>query len=134
MKTFLFIAAMVLTTESFSQDRWNVQLNSEVLLSANEEDTTLNVIPLKDLKKGSLIVTYVPAKAENERKRRLMIFDDKDQEIYTKEAHSISIPASSLKKWKLNTRYIKVYTTPLLDEERANVRLRRVHLPTINFK
>ena len=134
MKTFLFIAAMVLTTEGFSQDRWNVQLNSEVLLSANEEDTTLNVIPLKDLKKGSLIVTYVPAKAENERKRRLMIFDDKDQEIYTKEAHSISIPASSLKKWKLNTPYIKVYTIPVLGEEGANVRLRRVHLATINFK
>ena len=134
MKTFLFIAAMVLTTESFSQDRWNVQLNSEVLLSANEEDTTLNVIPLKDLKKGSLIVTYVPAKAENERKRRLMIFDDKDQEIYTKEAHSISIPASSLKKWKLNTPYVKVYTIPVLGEEGANVRLRRVHLATINFK
>ena len=101
---------------------------------ANEEDTLKNRVSVDDLKKGSLIVTYHPGKVDNERKRRIMIYDVNDQELYTKEAHSVSVPVASIKKWRLNTQQIKVYTMPVLGEEGANVRLRRVHLATIHLK
>lgn len=132
MKTIIFLIAIAaLSFNSQAQDRWTVQVNSKTLLTANDEDTVKNIVTADDLKKGSLIVTYHPGKVENERKRRLMIFDVADQELYSKEAHSISVPVASLKKWRLASPRIKVYTIPILGEEGANVRLRRVHLATI---
>ncbi len=111
-----------------------MQLNSKVLLMAKAEDTTANIIAMKDLKKGSLIVTYVPGKVQNERKRRLMVYDNNDNELYSKEAFSIAIPVASLKKWKMASPQIKIYTLPVLGEAGATMRLRRVHLCTINFE
>lgn len=126
------IACAGLTAKA--QDRWTVQLNSKTLLMANGEDTLKNRVSVDDLKKGSLIVTYHPGKVDNERKRRIMVVDINDQELYTKEAHSISVPVANLKKWRFNSPQIKVYTIPVLGEEGANVRLRRVHLATINLE
>ncbi len=135
MKTmFLFITTFLFSLYSVAQEHWSVQLNSKTLLTANTEDTVTNVVSVNDLKKGSLIVTYNPGKAENERKRRLAIYGDNDNELYSKEAFTISIPTSTLKKWKHTTSQIKIYTWPALGAEGANVRLRRVHLCTINFK
>lgn len=134
MKQLLILAAtFFFTFTTMAQDRWTVQLNSKTLLTATEEDTTKNVVKADDLKKGSLIVTYVPSKPDNERKRRIMIFDLNDQELYSKEAHSITVPVEKIKKWRLTMPQIKVYTIPVLGEEGANVRLRRVHLATINI-
>ena len=131
---FVLAASLFCTITSKAQDRWTVQLNSTTLLTANEEDTAKNIVKADDLKKGTLIVTYHPGKVENERKRRIMIFDMSDQELYSKEEHSISVPDENLKKWRLTSPQIKVYTIPVLREAGANVRLRRVHLATINLE
>lgn len=135
MKTVLFtMLAVAISMKGFSQERWTVELNSKVLLSAKTEDEAANVISVKDFKKGSLLVTYVPGKVQDERKRRLMIYDSGDNELYSKEAFNITVPVATLKKWKLNTTQIKIYTIPVLGEAGAAVRLRRVHLCTINFE
>ena len=131
---FLLLTTLIFSFTGMAQDRWTVQLNSKTLLTANEENTTKNVVKSGELKKGSLIVTYYPGKVENERKRRIMIFDSNDQELYSKEAHSIVVPVANLKKWRLTSPQISVYTIPVLGEEGANVRLRRVHLATINLE
>jgi hypothetical protein len=131
---FALLATFIFTFTSMAQDRWTVQINSKTLLTANEEDTAKNVVKSGDLKKGSLIVTYHPGKVDNERKRRIMIYDINDQELYSKAAHSITVPVANLKKWRLTSPQIKVYTIPVLGEEGANVRLRRVHLATINLE
>ena len=132
-QVFLFLLAVCVGFASKSQERWTIQLNSKTLLTATGEDTTRNLVKANDLKKGSLIVTYHPGKVENERKRRIMIYDINDRELYAKEAHSISVPVASLKKWRLTSPQVKVYTIPVLGEEGANVRLRRVHLCTIKL-
>lgn len=135
MKTVFALAIILFAaTISQAQERWTVQLNSKVLLTAKTEDTAANVVALKDLKKGALIVTYIPGKVQDERKRRLMVYDRNDNELYSKEAFTISVPVASLKKWKRTSSQIKVYTVPVLGEAGAAVRLRRVHLCTINFK
>ena len=134
MKTvFVFLLAFFFTNNASTQERWTVQLNSTVLLTANTEDTAANVISLRELKKGSLIVTYTSGKVQNERKRRVLIYNAADEELYSKESFSISIPVASLKKWKAVSPQISIYTVPVLDEQGAAVRLRRVHLCTINF-
>ncbi|MDB5206707.1 MAG: hypothetical protein JWR72_1782 [Flavisolibacter sp.] len=131
---FAFAAVLFCALSTEAQERWTVQLNSKVLLTAKTEDEAVNVIAVKDLKKGSLIVTYIPGKVAGERKRRLMVYDSSDSELYSKESFSISIPVASLKKWKIASPQIKIYTIPVLGEAGATVRLRRVHLCTINFE
>lgn len=133
-KLFLITALIGLSIAGYSQERWTVQLNDKSLLLANEEDTLKNRVWIDDLKKGSLMITYHPGKVENERKRRLMVFDATDSELYSKEAHNISIPVATIKKWSLTTPKIHIYTIPVLGEEGANVRLRRVHLATIHLE
>lgn len=135
MKTILVLLLMAIGLNSFAQgkDRWTVTLNSLQLLSVNTEDTTANVVQAKKLKKGSLIVTFVPGQVEGERKRRIMVYDDAGTELYSKEEHSIIISVATLKKWRLTTSRIKIYTIPNLGEEGAAVRLRRMHLCTVNF-
>ena len=134
MKTILLVLATAFCLQGFAQERWTVELNSKVLLAANKEDTIANVVTIKDLKKGSLLVNYVPGKVQDERKRRLMIFDAGDNELYSKEAFNITIPAATLKEWRLASPQLKIYTIPVLGEQGMAVRLRRIHLCTINFE
>lgn len=133
MKTSFLFALLCFCVHGFSQDRWTVQLNSLQLLSVNTEDTAANVVQAKNLKKGSLLVTFVPARAEGERKRRMTVVDANDNELYSKETHNLVLPVATLKKWRLTTPRVKVYTLPDLGAAGANVRLRPVHLCTINF-
>ncbi|QEC57257.1 hypothetical protein [Flavisolibacter ginsenosidimutans] len=136
MKTIcLSLFATVFVLQGFSQttQHWTVELNSKTLLTANTEDTTANTIAVKDLKKGSLIVTYVPGAVEGQRKRRIMVFNTGDRELYSEQTLSLVIPVKTLKKWKPTSPQIKIYTVPVLDEGGAVVRLRRVHLCTIRF-
>ena len=136
MKTvilFLFAGVFGLRCMAQTAEHWTVQLNSKTLLTANTEDTTANTISVNDLKKGSLIVTYVPGAVEGQRKRRIMVFDANDRELYSEQTLSLVIPVKNLKKWKLTSPRIKIYTVPVLDEGGALVRLRRVHLCTIRL-
>jgi hypothetical protein len=128
----LLIASLALST-TYSQDRWTIQLNSQTLLTAKKEDTTANLISITDIKKGSLIITYASGKADSKWGRRLAIYDVTDNELYAKEAFSITIPAATLKKWKAIHSQIKVYTWPISKDPRIKLKVRRVHLCTINF-
>ncbi len=134
MKTiFLALMTATIALHASAQDRWTVELNSKTLLNATTEDTTANTIAVKDLKKGSLIITYVPGQIEGQRKRKLMVYDAGDNELYSKESLNLVIPIKTLKKWRETSSRIKVYTIPVLGESGAMVRLRRVHLCTIQF-
>jgi hypothetical protein len=133
MKTLLLLTILSFGFAVNAQEHWMVELNSKTLLTAKTEDTTANTISVNDLKKGSLIVTYVPGVAEGQRKRKLMVYDAGDKELYARENLSIVIPVKTLKKWKQTSPQIKIYTIPVLGEAGATVRLRRVHLCTIRF-
>ena len=134
MKTiFLTLMAAMIGLHASAQERWTVELNSKTLLTAKTEDTAANTIGVNDLKKGSLIVTYVPGQVEGQRKRKLMVYDAGDNELYSKENLSLVIPVKTLKKWRKTSSRIKIYTIPVLGESGAMVRLRRIHLCTIQL-
>ena len=135
MKTILLSLLMAVSLNSLAQgkDRWTVTLNSLQLLLVNTEDTAANVVQAKKLKKGSLIITFMPGQVEGERKRKLMVYDDADNLLLSKEEHTLVIPVATLKKWRQTLPRIKIYTVPNLGEEGAAVRLRRMHLCTVNL-
>ena len=127
------LLAIVLFASVESQDKWTVQLNNKTLLTAKKEDTTANVVSLKDVNKGSLTLTYIQAKVQHKWGRRLVVYDVTDNELYAKEAFSITIPTATLKKWKKVHSQIKIYTWPVSNDPRIKLKVRRVHLCTINF-
>lgn len=133
-KAILFISAFLTFVFVYAQDRWTVQLNSKTLLTAKAEDTLANVISITDIKKGSLVVTFTPGETNSKWGRRLAVYDIADNQLYSKEAFSISIPAASLKKWKTGHSQIKIYTWPISKDPRIKLKVRRVHLCTIKFE
>ena len=135
MKTILlFVLSVALALRSTAQERWTVVLNSKALLAANTEDSVNNVVTLNDLKKGTLVVTYTPGKVQSGLSRRIAVYDAMDNELYSKEALSIVIPVANLKKWQRDTLSpIKIYTWPVSKDPAIKLKVRRVHLCTINL-
>ena len=116
-----------------AQTSWTVQLNSKVLLTATQEDVEKNVVTLKDLKKGSLLVSYRET-PDKDWSRTIAVYDVNDAELYKKQERSITLPVTQLKQWAKKGTPIKVYTMLVPLNPAIAVRLRRVHLCTINFK
>ena len=135
MKTIIsFLLLLFCSVKSFSQDWWTEQLNINILLTVEEEDTTANVIKLNDLKKGNLIVTYNPEAPKEGWGRQLMVYGVADNELYSKEALKIVIRVATLKKWKKTNAALKIYTLPISKDPRIKLKVRRVHLCTIKFE
>lgn len=131
MKRMLFLLATITGLSATAQERWTVQLNSAVLLTAKAEDTAANVVKLNGLKKSSLILVYTPGKVEGERKRRLVLHDAADQEVLSRTDFKLVIPVADLKKWRLTNNRMKIYTWPDPGPNAHLVRLRRMHLCTL---
>ena len=137
MKTvFLFVWMAALALRSSAQEHWTVVLNNKPLLTAKTEDTANNIATINDIKKGALVVTYVPAKPQPGWGRRIAVYDATDNELYSKETMTLVVPAKSLKQWhRNNSKQIKIYTwaVPKDPDQAIKVRVRRVHLCTINL-
>lgn len=116
-----------------AQETWMVQLNSKVLLTATAEDTVANVVKLKDLKKGSLLVTYKEPQKEGW-SRTLMIYDEGDNQLLTKTGQSVAVSTATLKSWAKKGNTLKVYTVQQSLNPKMAIRVRRVHLCTLMFE
>lgn len=115
-----------------AQNSWTVQLNNKVLLTATQEDAEKNVVTLKDLKKGSLLISYRET-PDKDFARAIAVYDAADTEIYKKKERSITLPVSLLKQWAKKGSTVKVYTMLVPLNPAIAVRLRRVHLCTLVF-
>ena len=131
---FAFIAVFLLVLSSTAQTSWTVQLNNKKLLTAIQEDTVANQVTVHDLKKGSLMIRYREPLNKNFG-RSIGVYTIDDVELYKKQEKTLIIPVKLLKQWARKAQPVKVYTlmVPLNAATAAVVRLRRVHLCTINF-
>ena len=130
---------------AFAQDggSWSIQHNKRKVFSASEENVQKNILPVKrsDLKSTySFIVSYSEMKATARRNtwiRTIGIYNEADKELYRKDTDTVKLPDTQLKKMLLeNNNTIKIYTwaLPKDPKEAARVRIRRVHLCTIELK
>lgn len=132
-RVLVFIAIVFAGISARAQDHWTIQLNSDLLLTANQEDSLHNVARIDDIKKGSLIVTYRPEKIDNALSRMIAIYDDMDRELYMKETLILTLPTDKLKEWEDQTQKIRVYTWPVSKSPNIAIKVRRVHLATIEL-
>lgn len=121
---------------------WEIKWNDKAILTASAEDESRNTVSInrKELSKdhGLGIIYYEPDKdKEKEWDRSFILFGDKDEELMRKEkTRDVKIPGAELKKAFAGESKIRIYTIaiPTDPELAARVRVRRVHLCTIELK
>ena len=145
MKRELLSGLLFLSVISiFAQDgaSWSILHNKKEIFSATQENEQKNIITVKlsDLKPNrNFIIAYSERKTvrgKNEWKRTIGIYNETDKELLRKDTSAIKLPDTQLKKMLQENKTIKIYTwsIPKDPKEAARVRIRRVHLCTIELK
>ena len=133
MKLFILLCTAFFIDTVAAQTKWTVQSGKNVLLKTAKEDTIANVITIKRSKISSLVISY----AEPKRKdwsRYIMVYDRADNELISKETYNLNLSASVLKNWAQKNKQVKIYTIPRNLNPAIAIKVRRVHLCTINFQ
>jgi hypothetical protein len=143
-RTGLFLVLFIAGLSVFAQDGiiWTVAHNKKKIFSATEENEQKNIITVNaaDFKPGnSLIISYSGINTDvngNKWIRTIGIYNEADKELYRKNTRVAKLKDEWIKKMLQENRKIKIYTwaLPKDPKEAARVRIRRVHLCTIELK
>lgn len=136
---WLFIQAQ---PQSMQADSWSIKWHKRTLIKTGTENEQVNKKTIKrdELNRNyCLQINYTESdpKKEKEWTRSFLLFDDKDHEILRLDStRNATITAAELKKAVGDLNIIKVYTIALPKDPAlaASVRVRRVHLGTIELK
>ena len=128
--------------EIVKTDSWKVRWNKKTILETGTENETENTKKIKktDLNKNyTLELYYKEADLEKEThwNRSFLLFDEKDNQLLKKDSSSlVKISSAELKNAFANKNKIRIYTIaiPLDPELAARVRVRRVHLCTLELQ
>jgi hypothetical protein len=128
----LFINAAAQTTN------WKVIHNGSLKMQANKEEGR-NAITLSknDLEKtGFLWINYSDKTTARSWKRSIVLVDENDKEVFKRAGSLCKVGNSFLRDINKKANTLKIYTwaVPADPLEAAKVRVRRIHLCTINFK
>jgi hypothetical protein len=125
----------------YSQDSWKVKLNSKLILGSAVENEIANTkkVKLSDLDKhGTLDILYKQANHREGWKRSLLFFDENDNEILRLDSVQTTtrIKNTQIKKRLNRSKTLKIYTVTLPTDpnKAAAIRVRRVHLCTIEWQ
>jgi hypothetical protein len=137
---FLLLSLVGFVAAEAQTDTWILSHNNKPVLNALGEDEARNVITIKaaDLKKnGQLFINYKEAKKQKDWKRTLAVFDTKDNELIKYNGSIYKLANSKLNSlYAQGIRTVKIYTWALPADPKlaARIRIRRVHIATINLE
>jgi hypothetical protein len=124
-------------TAASAQDAWTVWTGLKTINRFTEENTernTVSVFPAR-LKQGYMRVNYHQKEKNPGWVRTLAVFDSTGNELYKKQGAELRLTTAQLKKW-MALKKVEVYTWSLPTDPKlaATVRVRRVHLVTLQLK
>ena len=141
MKALLLVFALItLNAVAMSQDSWKIVHNGKERINTSEEDESTNrfSITAEDLRKSDnfLWVVYKEAEKEKGWKRVIALFDEKDNEIVKHGGDLFKVYNGSLRSYIRGRKELRVFTWSLPTDPNvaATIRIRRVHLGTIEIK
>ena len=141
MKKISFLSLFVsIIMMSFAQDTWKVYHNKIEKLITGKPDPVNNVISIKqsDLNApGFFLLSYSEEKSQTNWIRYLAVYDDADNMLIQKKGESkLKVDNEILKDMFLKNAVIKVFTwtLPADPDLAARIRVRRVHLCTVELK
>lgn len=136
---FLFVLFAITFSAGAQDDSWTVLHNKKTQLKQVSENKEKNTITIKAgalLKTGNLVITFHHTPPESV--RAVKIFDAADQkEIFNLgDRTQLTLSNTQLKNLFGDAKQIHVYTilSPRDPAKAAAVRLRRIHVCTINLQ
>jgi len=136
-KTILLTGLLFWTFFAVAQSgSWRIRVNSKTILSTRQEDVAKNVKKISSAewkKSGNLEILF----AEDEKNiwmRYFHLVDEFDNEIIKKDSTThAKISLAELRKLFTGKKQIKVYTTISPLDPNIAIRMRRVHLCTLQL-
>lgn len=135
----IFLAAILLISQRAvqAQDSWKIKWNNRTILLANKEDEAVNIrhIKLSDWKKnGALEIIYKEEEPDTVLWHSFVLFDEEDHQLLSKEKILYAkIPLSLLRKLFTGKKQIKIYSIVSPRNPNIAVKMRRVHLCTLQL-
>lgn len=115
---------------------WTIRLNHKTLLSTKTEDPRKNTVAVRSTdwnKKGQLDILFNEDN-KSDWYRSFLFYNDADEELLRKDSSSrISISLSQLRKLFAGKKEIIIYTTIAPRDPNLAIRIRRVHLCTLQL-
>ena len=105
--------------------------------AAKEDGKNVITIPKTDLEKtGFLWINYSDKATLRGWKRNIVLVDENGQEVFKRGGSLCKVGNSFLRDMNKNNNTLKIYTWALPADplEAAKIRVRRVHLCTLNLK
>ncbi len=141
-KIYWTLALLFCTMAAAAQDNWKIKLNGKLLLTSSAEDRNANSKKIKaselNSDTGTLDVLYKETKPQAGWKRLLTFVDENDHEQLRKDSviAQTRVKAATLKELFAGKKKISIYTfsLPTDPELAARVRVRRVHLCTLELE
>lgn len=138
MKIIFLIAILSLNqTKIHAQDGWTIKWNKKTILVANKEDEVANTRQIKHSdwkKKGNLEIIYKEAAPDTILWHSFLLFDEEDHQLLSKEKTlTAKIPVSLLRKLFAGKKQIKIYTIVSPRNPKFAVKMRRIHLCTLQL-
>jgi ribosomal protein S24E len=123
-----------------AQDSWKVYHNKSELKNIEEENESKNIISINSSslnKEGEFVLTYFEKEPQKDWSRFMAVFDNQDNELLQrKNLRMLKVSNATLKDLfkKSSTLHIYSWSLPNDPDLAARIRIRRVHLCTIELK
>lgn len=141
MKKFsFFLLSALISIMSFSQDTWKVSHNKVEFLTTVKHDPEKNIVLVKqaDLNQpGEFELKYFENKPQKSWNRYLVVYDGAENVLMQKEGGTtLILQNDTLKDLLQKNSLLKIFTwtLPSDPELAARIRVRRLHLCTIELK
>ncbi len=141
MKNVLFLSLLLNAVIMLNaQDSWKVYHNKTEFLTGTDESKSKNSISISaaSLKmSGELVITYIEKEPQKDWGRFIAVFDNHDNELLQRKSLRILKVSNAVLKdlfKKSTTLHIYSWSLPNDPDLAARIRIRRVHLCTIELK
>ncbi len=138
MKKIIFLTCILFTTLLLPAQKgnWIIKMNNKIILSTRQEDAKKNIKKIKsaDWKKSGKLEILFTEDEKNTWMRSFQFVDEQDNDIQRKDStlHA-TLSLVELRKLFTGKKEIKIYTTISPLDPGIAIRIRRVHLCTLQL-
>ena len=138
MKKIILLTSLLFTTLFLSAQKgsWIIKLNNKIILSTRQEDAIKNVKKIKttDWKKSGKLEIFFTEDEKNTWMRSFQFVDEQDNDILRKDStlHA-ALSLVELRRLFAGKKKLKIYTTISPLDPGIAIRIRRVHLCTLQL-
>lgn len=138
MKKFLLLTGILFTAFLVQAQKgsWVIRLNNKTILSSHQEDAAKNVRKIKagDWKKSGQLEILFKEDEKDTWIRSFLLLDEHDNDLLRKDStvHA-RIPLAELRKMFAGKKQLIIYTTISPIDPNLAIRIRRVHLCTLQL-